>query len=370
MEQTVGKSERLFSLDVLRGLDMLLLCVIAPMICEAGASFGFADHPLLRQFDHNWGGFTLYDLIMPLFIFMCGAAVPFALRKRLDADGRTTRSYWGHVLRRVVLLWVLGMVAQGNLLTFDPLRIHPYCNTLQTIAAGYLIAAAVMPLRRWRVRVAITVSLIAAYTLCMAFGGDYSKEGNFAHLVDKAVLGAILPAGSKCYPPGAYAWWFPTLMFGFVTLVGMHSTEILTAKWGQWAKAKALLALGAGLLVGGLAAEWCGIPCNKMIMTTSFTLQATGWSVLLLDSLYVVTDIFRLRRGWWLAILYGQASLAAYVIGDIFPQVPRYAAQILTEGVPRLFGEACMPFVRMTVACALVTFALWLWTRARARKAR
>ena len=93
------KKERLFSLDVLRGLDMLFLCVVQPLIytvCQAWCWWDFEKHPVTRQFEHFWGGFTAYDLIMPLFIFMCGAAIPLALPKRLDrrtvgARGRADR---------------------------------------------------------------------------------------------------------------------------------------------------------------------------------------------------------------------------------------------------------------------------------------
>ena len=362
------KSERLFCLDALRGLDMLLLCVIAPMVCEFAGSFGFESHPFLSQFNHFWDRFTLYDMIMPLFIFMSGAAVPFALRKRLDADGRTTRSYWAHVLKRVAFLWILGMAAQGNLLSFDPLKIHPYCNALQTIAAGYLVCAAVLPLGKWQARAAVTASLLVGYTLLMTFGGDYSPEGNFAHKVEVAVIGLILPAGSACRNVGKYAWWLPTMTFAFTALVGMHMTEILSSGWDAWRKARALGFVGAGLLALGLVAVACGIPCIKMISTTSFVLVSTGISTLLLAALFVLTDIWRVRRGWWLVMLYGQASLAAYVIGSEWPQVPRYAATLFTYGVPHLFGEACMRFVNMTVSCVFITFALWMWTKARARK--
>ena len=41
---------------------------------------------------------------MPLFIFICGAAVPLALPRRLDAGGRPGLAYWRHVLGRVALL--------------------------------------------------------------------------------------------------------------------------------------------------------------------------------------------------------------------------------------------------------------------------
>ena len=143
----MNDKNRLMSLDVLRGADMVFLCVVYQLVMGAAESFGFGDralHPFMRQFDHYWGGFTALDIVMPLFIFMSGAAIPFALTKRMDADGRPTWRYWKHVLSRVFLLWLLGMISQGRLLSFDPMAISPFNNTLQTIAVGYVIAAAAL----------------------------------------------------------------------------------------------------------------------------------------------------------------------------------------------------------------------------------
>ena len=82
------KGSRLMSLDVLRGLDMIYLMVsvsvMRPLLKLCGASEGTVSF----WTRHPWEGFSAYDIIMPMFIFMCGAAIPFALGKRLDADGR------------------------------------------------------------------------------------------------------------------------------------------------------------------------------------------------------------------------------------------------------------------------------------------
>ena len=79
-------SGRLFSLDLLRGLDMFLLTVIGPLVIATQTGWKCFPEPFYRQFHHAWEGFVLWDIIMPLFIFMCGAAVPFALRKRLQEE--------------------------------------------------------------------------------------------------------------------------------------------------------------------------------------------------------------------------------------------------------------------------------------------
>ena len=72
------KIRRLCSLDLLRGLDMILLTVIGPCVIAMNAACGLPDQ-VLAQFRHSWVGFSLWDIIMPLFIFASGAAVPFAI---------------------------------------------------------------------------------------------------------------------------------------------------------------------------------------------------------------------------------------------------------------------------------------------------
>ena len=112
-EKAVKNSERLFSLDFLRGLDIFLLTVVSVIMYVVNDNYGLPKI-LMDQLGHpDWIGFTAYDMIMPLFIFMCGAALPLALPKYLESDGRASLSYWWRVLKRVAMLWALGMIAQG-----------------------------------------------------------------------------------------------------------------------------------------------------------------------------------------------------------------------------------------------------------------
>ena len=89
-------------------------------------------------------------------------------------DGRAGLVYWRHVLARVAVLWVLGMVAQGRLLSLDILRINPFNNTLQAIAAGYLVAAAVLAVPSRHFRRAAPFVLALGYTAILHFCGDYT----------------------------------------------------------------------------------------------------------------------------------------------------------------------------------------------------
>lgn len=352
---------RFFALDALRGLDMLFLFVIQPLIMTIARGWGFADaraHPWIGQLEHHWGGFTAYDLIMPLFIFVCGAAIPFAVPKRLDEGGRPTLPFWKHVLSRVVLLWILGMAAQGRLRTFDPSRFVYFSNTLQAIAVGYLIAALIFLVKSVRVRVAVLVGLVATYGIALQVFGDYSVSGNLAMKIDMAFVRVLQPCG---HDTGQYTWYFTSLMFGVMSLLGMEVSLVLKSARAPWCKAGILVCLGVGLWGAGLLLELLGVPCIKQIFTVSFTAQAMGASVLLLAFLYVVTDIWRFRRGWWLVTLYGQVALASYVIGGILRPIPTAAAQAVLGDLPKRLGAPWDGVLLMLGYSAALTFFLYVW---------
>ena len=342
--------KRLFSLDVLRGLDMFLLTVIGPLFAAINRLWPQTE-AVQAQFNHAWGGFTLWDIIMPLFIFMCGAAMPFALSRRLDEEGRPTGAYWKHVFLRVLLLWFCGMLVQGNLATLDILKISPYNNTLETIAAGYLIAAIVLAIPSRLIRIVIPILFVALYGLMLHYLGDagdpYSKTGNFAALIEAKALTKILPLDNQFMkalanpnvgvPYHGYTWFLTTLMFGFMTLCGVHCAEILrNEQWEKRRKAVALLILGGALLGIGWGLVFCGVPMIKHIFTVSFTCQAMGWSILALALLYVLTDILEFRRGWWIITLFGQCALTAYMASHFFYAPLRTCAETICQGVPHI----------------------------------
>ena len=357
------RRERLYSLDLLRGLDMFLLAVVGPFF-EALNATRPLPNTVMVQFHHNWGGFTLWDIIMPLFIFMCGAAIPFALPRRQE-NGRAGRRYWRHVLSRAAHLWVLGMVAQGRLLSFDALLINPFNNTLQAIANGYLVAAAVLCIPSRKIRNATPFVLALGYALFLHLGGDYTPEGNAATRAELWFLNLITPEGSKAVAmadPG-YSWWPTIPMFGAMTLCGMAATEILLSTAAPRRRFGRLAALGAALLVGGWAFSPL-IPPIKHIYTLTFSAQAMGWCCLALAALYGLTDILRLRRGTWLFILFGQTSLMAYMCHE-FKSVLRAFGKMFAPGAAHLFGESAEPLAIWFAASVLLVAILHVWRNAR-----
>ena len=202
----MSKSNRLFALDLLRGLDIFVLTVLMRLYWAANRTFELPAW-LKAQFNHSWANPGLVDFAQPLCLFVCGAAVPFAIPKRLSPEGRPTAQYWKHVAWRVAMLWVSGMIIQGQLLSFDPSKFHPYNNTLQTIAVGYLAAALTMLARSVVVRIALPLVLAGVYGIALWVYGDWTIDGNLARLIDERVFAAIgCKAKSFTYVATSLIW--------------------------------------------------------------------------------------------------------------------------------------------------------------------
>ena len=362
-DKTATAKKRLLSLDILRGADMFLLTVVGPFVWALDKSFGLPKG-VLAQFDHAWGGFSLWDIIMPLFIFMSGAAVPFAMKGRLD-DGHARWRYWRHVLSRFALLWVFGMVAQGRLLTLDANLISPFDNTLQTIAFGYLACAIVYRIPSRAVRFATPVVLALVYTLILAFLGDYSKTGNAAMLFENWFVPFTVPATSRVLEladPG-YTWWATIPMFAAMGLSGMCATEILKDEnLAPSRRATRLAVMGAALLAVGWALVPV-IPPIKHIYTLSFTAQAMGWSMLALAALYALFDIrfagsAAAGRAISLLVLFGRTSLLAYMSIEVFGPVFNAFGKMFAPGFVHLFGEWAGPLSAWLASTLLLVAVL------------
>jgi predicted acyltransferase len=342
---------------------MFLLTVVGPFVWALDKSFGLPKG-VLAQFDHAWGGFSLWDIIMPLFIFMSGAAVPFAMKGRLD-DGHARWRYWRHVLSRFALLWVLAMVAQGRLLTLDANLISPFDNTLQTIAFGYLACAIVYRIPSRTVRFAIPAALALVYTLILAFLGDYSKTGNAAMLFENWFVPFTVPAASRVLEladPG-YTWWATIPMFAAMGLSGMCATEILRDEnLAPSRRATRLAVVGAALLAVGWALVPV-IPPIKHIYTLSFTAQAMGWSMLALAALYALFDIrfagsAAAGRAISLLVLFGRTSLLAYMSIEVFGSVFNAFGKMFAPGFVHLFGEWAGPLSAWLASTLLLVAVL------------
>jgi predicted acyltransferase len=307
-------SGRVTSIDALRGFDMFWIIGGRGVFL---AIFGLFVTPIpesvQKQMDHPaWVGFSAWDMIMPLFLFVVGVVMPFSFARRLEQGQSKARLYRKIVIRTLVL-FVLGMVAQGNLLDFDLSKFHIYSNTLQAIACGYLVAAILLLDLSLFWQILITAALLVGYwELLMAIpvpgyeAGILEPRLNLALYVDKAILGRFEDGLT-------YTWILSGMGFAATVMLGVFTGQLLRSKHHPWMKVLYLLLMGGGCLgLGWLWSPW--FPIIKHIWSSSMVLWAGGWSILLLALFYMVIDVIGLR---WLAfplVVIGSNAIAVYMV--------------------------------------------------------
>ena len=348
---------RLASLDILRGLDMFLLVFFQPVLVAVGQA---ADvdwlNDVLYQFDHQlWDGFRFWDIIMPLFMFLCGVAMPFSFDRYINNGSKL--ALFIRILKRVLVLWILGMVVQGNLLALDYHSLRLYSNTLQAIAAGYLIGAIIILNFSFRWQIALTILLLIIYWLPMTFLGDFTPEGNFAEMVDRSILGHWRDdvywdseGNWHFYQPYTYTWIWSSLTFAVTVLLGYFAGSFIKLHPRSSKSALILAAYGIGLIA--LALLWhIQMPIIKRIWTGSMTLFAGGICFVLMAIFFWWIDVKNHSQGLnWLKI-YGMNSITAYVIGEVIDF--RSVAASISFGLEPIIGfewyQAWLTFANFSI---------------------
>lgn len=321
--------KRLESLDVLRGFDLFCL-VVLEMVLHPLAQAVHASwfDSFMWGFSHvEWEGFSSWDLVMPLFMFMAGVSIPFALSRYKSAPNKM--SVYRRIGKRVLLLWIFGMMCQGNLLGLNPDKIYLYSNTLQSIAMGYLIAALLFLHVRLSVQIGVAVVSLLLYWGLMAtvgvgeFGqGNYTADYNLAEWIDRMVLGrfrdgATVENGVIVFAPWyRYTWILSSLNFGVTVLTGLFAGHLL--KSGQTSKRKLQLLLGIGAAMVAVGWIWgIQLPVIKKLWTSSMVLVSSGYCFLLMGVFYYWID-YKGHNGHttWLKV-YGMNSIVAYMLTNI-----------------------------------------------------
>lgn len=358
------KQKRLNSLDILRGFTLFLLVFLQPVLMALGKAL---QHPsyqaFLTHFRHaSWEGIHFWDLVMPLFLFMTGVAMPFSFSKYREQKEK--RGVYQRITKRVLLLFLLGMVVQGNLLALDWQQLYLYSNTLQAIAVGYLIAALIQLHLSTRMQLVATTLLLLLYALPFLLTGNYTPQGNWAEQVDKLILGQFrdgvyftedgLWHFSTSYH---YTWVWSSLTFGVTVMLGTFANQLLMRYKQQPPKALARL-IGVGLLLLTLGYLWSfQHPIIKKIWSSSMTLYTGGICFLLLALFYYWIDVRgKSSKLNWLKI-YGMNSIVAYVLGMVINF--RCIATSLFFGLESYLGSyypAWITFVNYSILFLILRF--------------
>jgi len=349
---------RIMSIDALRGFDMFFIIGGERIFASLHDVFNRPQTEWIRtQLTHvKWEGFRFEDLIMPLFLFIVGVVMPYSFDKRLDADHGKMRLYL-HILRRTVILFVLGMIAQGNLLEYDLSKLHIYSNTLQAIAAGYIIAAIIMLNLGLRWQIATTGILLLLFWALMMLvpfpgrGADVlTPDSNLAIYIDRVIFGSFIDGTD---PP--YTWILSSMTFGCTVMLGVMAGHLLRSDKVGIRKVMWLMAAGGGCIVAGLLWNLC-FPIIKHLWTSSFVLFSGGLCFMLLALFYLVIDVLGFRKWAFGFVVIGSNAIAVYMATHLINF--RNIGGVFVEGLEKYAGN-WYPLIYATAGFAVVWLILW-----------
>jgi predicted acyltransferase len=309
----LNKSNRLMSLDVLRGLDMFFLTCLSyvfltlPEVSDNALSVwlaGQCKHP-------EWAGFTVYDIVFPMFIFIVGVAMPFSFSRRLSLEGGKKELY-KHVFIRTIVLMVLGLVLWRT--PGGPHPVYGYYSVLYRIGFSYFFAAVIMMNTGIKGQIYWAFGLFACHWLLMRFVpvpgygiADFGPEGNLDTYIGNHIS----------------EWISPNFRYVLdISLIPSVSNALFGVLAGHWLKsgkepmekAKWLLIAGVAFMIAGLLVH-LDFPINKKIGSPSFHFLTCGISTFLLGLFYLIVDVKGYRKWAFFLVVVGVNPITIYVAG-------------------------------------------------------
>lgn len=356
---------RLISLDAFRGLTIAGMIVV-----NNPGTWSHLYSPLGHA---TWHGWTPTDLVFPFFLFIVGVAIPLALGRRLASGAVTRLSLLPQVIRRSVIIFLLGLLMAG----FPDFRlIGPYVTAivgltllfwdepglsfalrgaaaarkwtglvlcvaavayfaldyayfeashirvpgvLQRIGVCYLLASV---LALWGGMVGCTIALAAVLLgywwilACVSPPADFvtevtGVEGRLHDWIDRLVLGSHLYR-ERPDPEG---------VLSTLPALGTALLGVLTGYWLRTArdardKCLGLFIAGSVLLVVGLF--WSlELPINKKIWTSSYVLVTAGVGLQVLGVCFWLIDLQGWRRWAWPLLVFGSNAITVYVASSL-----------------------------------------------------
>jgi predicted acyltransferase len=367
--------ERLLSIDILRGLTIAFMILVNNNGNEAAAYW-----PLKHA---AWNGFTPTDLVFPTFLFLVGVSIVFSISSRLK-KGATKQSLLLHVLRRSVILYVLGLVVNS----FPHFYLHTmrFYGVLPRIAICYLIVSCLYLLDPgWRSKAVIAALALVGYWVLMRFVPvpGYGVPGHDIPLLDHdANLTAWLDR--QIFSP-SHLYERTRDPEGLLSTIPAVATALFGVLTGIWLRTERAFHMRVtGIAVAGLTAVLAGclwnlsFPINKKLWTSSYALLAAGLGLLLLAICLLIADrpesVSRTdrRSGFSMPFLvFGTNAIAAYVFSELLQStltsihlnqklnLQQWFYRAIQSVVPDLAFSSLLYSVAFVVVCWLFVMALY-----------
>jgi len=302
-----ARPERLLSLDVFRGFTLLSMVLV-----------NSHPGPIYAPIAHaSWHGWTFTDLIFPFFVFIVGVAIPYSFANRL-ARGETGRQLFWRILRRSVLLFVVGMLLNGYPhIDFSTIRIM---NVLQRIAICYFFASILYVYLRMSTRSILWLcgAILVLYFVLMKFvpvpghgAGILEPTTNWSNYIDRQLLAGHMQTPIK--EPKSVLGNFPALV---TMLMGLLTGVYLRSKRDVFEKLTNIFFYGSVCMAAG--AIWSiWFPINQKLWTSSLVLLMGGMAMVFLACCYYLVDIR--KSTWWTlpCLIFGMNSVAVWIFSQL-----------------------------------------------------
>lgn len=346
-----NSSQRLLSLDFMRGLIMVLLMVESTRLYDNlfEAAEGNGIQTLLVQFFHHpWNGLRFWDLIQPGFMFMAGTAMAYSLHRQQTQGMPWSRSFLKTLKRSGWLLFwgVLDYAVRPTGLSFE------LWDVLTQLSFTTLVAFLIF---RWSATSQIAFSfgllvlteVLYRFTNVPGFNEPFVDQHNFGNYMDLVLMNKINEGGwvaINCIPTAAHTIW------------GVLAGKLLLSDKPETEKVKRLLIAGATGLILGYSMDVTVTPIIKRIATSSFVLASGGWCLLALSLFYWWIDVRDHKKHLEFFTLVGMNSLFIYLFIEIVAS--RWFNGYIGAISNGLMGMINVPHILMAIVTSLVIFTL------------
>ena len=352
--------ERLLSLDTLRGFDMAMLVGGGGIIIALANLTGWNWMEALATQQHHveWEGFRFYDLIFPLFMFISGVAIPYAITSKVE-KGVDKSKLFKKIFYRLLALIGLGILYNGALSRgFTNLR---YVSVLSQIGFGYFFAALICLYSKsikgtiyWLLGIMGGVAILQLFVPVSGYGaGTFEPATTLNAWLDQLLIPGRL--NDKVFDPEGVL-----CIVSAVTITMMGTLAGYIIRSGKSAPAKkalyiALAGVGAIVLAQALSPFY---PIIKKMWTVSYVLKAGGVSALLLALFYFVIDV-KGSKNWTLFFrVFGMNSITIYMGSRIidFHDISRFFMGWTSVHFNELWGKLFIAIAVLVLQWALMLF--------------
>jgi len=313
VSNNTNAKKRLASVDALRGFDMFWIiggeALFLPLFALTGWSLFHFGH---GQMQHTpWHGFSFYDLIFPLFIFLSGVTLGLANKSLRGRPASERAPVYRKAVKRLLLLIILGVLYNhgwGTGIPADPGEIR-YASVLARIGFAWFAAAMIVWHCGIRAQYAITAGILTGYWLLQVSVGSLTPAGSVNAWVDQHLLPGITYQ-HRPYDPEGLLSSIPAVVNA---LGGVFAGRWLARHSGNHKRILQGLFAGATIcLLTGFLWHWV-YPVNKELWTSSFVLITVGCCLLLLGIFYLLVDVWHWRVFTYFFSVIGCNAILVYL---------------------------------------------------------